>query len=172
MKTIKKIGNLVIKYEPAGADILIKVYNGSDCVASEIYSDTTLEKACDDILMKMFDTFSREEMCKHAEGKIEWLNHTDRYVRTSFGNFVFRKIDDTNYFKQLPPRKLKAFAFDSKNLMEVFIDQYMCIYKRYAEGDDKTFYTTCGNSEDGYPLAPVPWYMELKIVEDFAEAVA
>lgn len=173
MQELKKIAGLSICYEKEHNAVSICVYEGGELSASDIFYNATPEEACDEFLKREYDICTLHYLHAVAEGPIEWVSRNERLVRTSFGNHLFEKINGVDgYYKHIPGKKLKAYGLDEKNNMFIYTDQEGNAYKQYISGNDKRFYTTCGNSVKGYPLGPLPSYIEVKITEDFAEMPA
>lgn len=101
MEHIKTVGNIkVYVTKNAEKDYTISLYNGTDCIYTEVYFGD-MEKAIDDSLQKACDVYSQdyvysvflEKYSNNTYGMGKSLNADEK--RQSW----FCRIDDTNYFK-------------------------------------------------------------------------
>lgn len=113
MKQFTKIGNIKVFTEYLGGksseylaeELLVKLVNGTDVVAQEIYSRKTYkEKAVADLLAKSVDIFEFSFILSHPEILLYGNTGNTYYIPVeNMDNNTpadwFCRIDNTNYFK-------------------------------------------------------------------------
>nr|DAT22356.1 MAG TPA: hypothetical protein [Bacteriophage sp.] len=96
MKKFETVGNIQIYVmENAKNDITVSLYNGSDCIAEEVYFTSNTSAAVEDLIGKILDTYT-EELLYINVNNLEKL--TENTYKSSDKDY-FCRIDNTKYFK-------------------------------------------------------------------------
>lgn len=96
MKKFETVGNIQAYItENAKNDVTVSLFNGSDCIAEEIYYTSNISAAVADLIGKKLDTYTEEWLYINVDNLEKLTGNTYRSSKKDY----FCRIDNTKYFK-------------------------------------------------------------------------